>query len=162
VGEFVEFETNREEFARELGRVGKKMADLRVPFGLIARSQFKFERTIFKLKSRGKYKELNPEYAKEKKRAVGFEYPILFRTGKLARALLQPGGYNILRITKKTLDMGVKTGERGIVYAAIHQFGSKKGMKPKISARPYLFIDDQRKKAWINILRAHAKKVFKT
>lgn len=141
---------NAQEFAAFLHNATKQAGDLRVAWGLIAKSQFKFQRQIFQLKGPGKYQDLSPKYKLSKQRAVGFIYPILFRKGRLAYSLLQPGGENILRISPTKLFFGTS-----VPYAGFHQFGTK-----NLPIRPFLFIDEQRARAWRSIVLAHLKKGF--
>jgi len=163
---------NLREFSAVLSKAGAKASDLRVPFGLIARSQFIFERAVFKLKSAGQYQDLstkpflarwtvkeNPSlswtffpggYKEYKEKVAGFVYPILLRTGRMARSLLTPGGENILRIGTKSLEMGTQ-----VPYGIHHQFGTS-----RMPARPFLFIDDQRLGSWKRIINDHLKKSF--
>lgn len=149
---------NRERFAKFLRDAQKSMGDLRVPFGLIARSQFKFQRQIFQLEGKkpGQYQDLSPKYKVYKTNKLGNPYPILFFSGKLAASMLNPGGDNILRITKTFMEFGTRVvSAKGAPYPRFHQFGD--GNNPR---RPFLFIDEQRRKAWMNIIRIHARKAI--
>lgn len=148
---FIEFESNAEEFSQIVGKALDRATDLRVPFGLIARSQFKFERLIFQNSTGpGQFPDLSDGYKRQKIGEVGFAYPILFKTGKLARSLLQPGGENITNIGPTSLEMGTQ-----VPYASVHQFGLD-----GIPTRKFLFIDFQRRRAWKLIIENNLKKAF--
>lgn len=142
-------EENGEEFRRLLRKAKDSAGDLRVVFGLIARSAFKFNRTIFQLRGPGKYADLSPDYKKWKsKKQGGTPYPILFLSGRLALSMLQPGGENVLQISKDKMFFGTS-----VPYAEHLQFGTS-----KMPARPPFFVDFQRQRAWSQIVRAHLKK----
>ena len=107
---------NDKKFRNALKVAGEKSSDMRVPFGLISRDFYKSEQAIFKLKGPGKYPKfqgpVNPEtnetrYQSEKKKAVGFDYPLLVRTGSLAASVLGPNNKgSINQITKLSLIIG--------------------------------------------------------
>ena len=156
VADFAELKTNAEIISKEINKAMKKNIDMRVPFGLIARSQFKFERALFlQTTGPGKFEDFkggqSGRSATSKFKDVGFKYPILFRTGRLGTSLLQPGGENILNIQPDVLQMGTR-----VPYSKFHQFGTS-----RMAARPFLFVDNQRRKAWTKIIRTHSKKAFK-
>lgn len=147
-GQLAEIEiTNRQEFFRFLQNAGKSAEDLRIPFGLIGRSQFKFQRAIFELVGPGRYQPLSRGYQKFKKQKFGRIFPILFATGRLAKSLLNPGSENVLKIGKREMFYGTR-----VPYGIKHQEGIG------VPRRPFLFIDDQRKRAWAEIVLAHIKK----
>ena len=116
-------------YKKEFTRLGKIAEDLRPVWPAIDKMWRKSRETIFKLKSAGRYPPLkNPQ---EKISAVGFAYPLLYRTGRLANAL-----------TKKTSrDRRTVFDKQNLIwiislhYAKYHQFGTR-----KIPARPFAFI----------------------
>lgn len=140
--------TNQEEFSRLLKRARESAGDLRVVWGLIARSAFKFNRTIFQLSGPGKYTDLSASYKKWKAGRIGSAYPILFLKGRLALSMLTPGGENVLDIDKNRMFFGTS-----VPYARYHQEGTS-----RMPARPPFFLDFQRQRAWSQIVRAHLKK----
>lgn len=141
-------EENGEEFRRLLKEAKLAAGDLRVVWGLIARSAFKFNRTIFQLSGPGKYPDLSPRYKAWKTARNGTPYPILFLKGRLALSMLSPGGENVLDIDKTRMFFGTR-----VPYAGFLQDGTS-----KMPARPPYFIDFQRQRAWTQIVRAHLKK----
>ena len=133
---------NDKKFRKALEKAGEVSQDLRVPFGLILRDFYKSEQAIFKLKGAGKYPvfkgKINPktgmtEYQAQKKKDVGFDYPLLVRTGSLAASLLGPNNKgSISKITPLSLVFGTS-----IEYGIYHQSDAP---RPKIPLRKFLFI----------------------
>lgn len=175
--------TNLEQWKDFMDQARESADDLRVVFGLIARTQFKFQRKIFQLKSKGKYEDLSTRpflarwevpgkdelswkyfpggYKQYKEERYGFAYPILFATGKLALSLLQPGGSNILEISPRQLVYGTRvTNEKGKPYPYFLQNGWTTKGGHKVPARPFLFFDDERLNTWKRIVIAHLGKSF--
>lgn len=124
---------------KEASEVGQ---DLSVPFGLILKDFYKSEAAIFKLKGPGKYPpfqgKINPktgytEYQAAKRKKVGFDYPLLVRTGALAASLLGPNNPgSVSKITPLSLVFGT-----AIEYGAYHQSDDPRS---KIPLRKFLFI----------------------
>jgi phage gpG-like protein len=140
----------------------KQVSDLTIPFTLITKSWFKGNASIFALKGPGKYEDLTEKYKERKKADVGFIYPILKRSGLLAKSITQAGDSNSINyiINKKTLVLGTK-----VSYGPVHQFGSTKRSIPK---RPFILIGaeqvsppeiNRRREAWIAILEDYVRQV---
>jgi len=133
---------NDRKFRNAIKRAAAVSEDLRVPFGLISKDFYKSEQAIFKLKGPGKYPPfkgtINPktgrtQYQQEKLEAVGFDYPLLVRTGSLAASLLGPSNKgSINKITKLSLTIGT-----AIEYGIYHQSDAARS---KIPLRKFLFI----------------------
>ncbi len=128
-------------FRNAIKKASEVSDDLRVPFGLILRDFYKSQQSIFKLKSAGKYppfkgalgKDGMTDYQRSKKKAVGFDYPLLMRTGRLAASLLGPSNPgSISSITKLSLAFGTS-----IPYGIYHQSDDA---RPKMPLRKFLFI----------------------
>lgn len=138
---------NDEVFKRQLELLAKYTSDFRIPFYLIANDFYKSNRKLFTLASKGLYQDLAPaegidgnptttsDYKKRKQRQVGFVYPILFKTGKLAASILDrnaPGADFF--INEETLIMGTE-----VSYAKYHQSDEKP--RTRIPQRKIVFID---------------------
>lgn len=160
---------NDVKFKSALKRASEVTQDLRIPFGLILADFYKSEASIFKLKGPGKYPDFKnggPDslYAKQKEKAVGFKYPLLFRTGLLANSVLGPNNKgSISKITKLSLTFGTS-----IAYGIYHQSDQA---RKKIPLRKFLFIGPETTQAsneqqgrlerWNNILNDYVYKVMK-
>lgn len=157
-------------FRAALARARASVSDLRIPFALIARDFYRSQQAIFKLAGPGQYPEFknggrNSRYAKAKVKAVGFDYPLLVRSGRLARSFGGPGApSNITQIEKLSLTMGTT-----VEYGAYHQSDEPRS---KIPLRKFLFIgpeasrfatSDQmgRLERWNNILNDQVLKSLK-
>lgn len=157
-------------FRAALARARASVSDLRIPFALIARDFYRSQQAIFKLKSPGKYDDFKnggpkSRYAKAKLKAVGFKYPLLVRSGKLARSFGGPGApSNITQIEKISLTMGTT-----VEYGAYHQSDEPRS---KIPLRKFLFIGPEasrfatsgqmgRLERWNNILNDQVLKSLK-
>lgn len=165
---FTSYEVDNDmSFRNALKRASAVSNDLRVPFGLILKDFYKSEQSIFKLRGPGKYppffgkKDNNgmTKYQAAKKRAVGFDYPLLIRSGKLAASVLGPNNPgSISLITKLTLVFGTS-----IKYGIFHQ--SDAGRKSNLPQRKFLFIgpesstatDEQmgRLQRWLGYIEDH-------
>lgn len=156
---------NDKAFSKELQRIGNRVSDFRIPFGLITKDFYRSNRKLFTLKGTGLYPDLSDKYKTQKKRQVGFIYPILFKEGALAASLLSPQGAGAeYSIGRKTLVLGTN-----IKYAIYHQ--SDKPRK-KLPQRKMVFIDGGpaerardasiagRRERWFNILRDYEKQVL--
>lgn len=129
---------NDRRFRDALKRAQDATTNLTVPFGLILADFYKSEQAIFKLKSPGQYPDYksggaNSRYAKLKEREVGFKYPLLVRTGRLANSLLSKSAAGaIAEITKTQLTVGTS-----VDYGVYHQSDDPRS---KIPLRKFLFI----------------------
>jgi len=171
---------NDKAFVKALNDLGKATDDFRIPFGLIANDWYKSNRLIFGLKSPGLYTDLGGflpnrrdrkikgervtrrEYAKyQKKKEVGFVYPILKRHGDIERSMSSkssPGAEFF--IGRQTLIMGTQ-----ISYAKFHQ--SDRTPRKKLPQRKLIFISggpaekakdariSGRRERWLKIINEH-------
>ncbi len=165
---------NDRRFRNALKDASEVSKDLRIPFGLILRDFYKSEQAIFKLKGPGKYlKFQGPEvgatgktrYQLSKINKVGFDYPLLVRTGALAASVLGPGNPgSIARIEKLSMEFGTS-----IPYGVYHQSDDP---RKKIPLRKFLFIGPEapsfatseqqgRLERWIGYLGDHIERQFK-
>lgn len=152
-------------FRDAITRAQQVVSDLRVPFGLIAKDFYRSEQAIFKLKSEGQYPAISERYGKLKEKKVGFKYPLLVRTGKLASSLLSGNAEgSILNIDSNSLEIGT-----AVEYGIYHQSDAP---RTKIPLRKFLFIgpeasrfatSDQmgRTERWLNILNDWVLKNWK-
>jgi len=167
---------NDAQFKAGLQRAIDTVSDLRIPFGLILRDFYKSEAAIFKLKGPGKYPVFQNKsggkvidgktpYQRAKIEAVGFDYPLLVRSGALAASLLGPSNKgSISSIGPLSLIFGTS-----INYAIYHQSDKARF---KIPLRKMLFIgpestfanDEQKGRLtrWLNILNDYVLKKLKT
>lgn len=106
--------------------------DLRIPLGLITKDFYRGQKAIFQLGGPGQYPDLSEKYKDAKKAATGFVYPILKRTGALARSMTDPNDGNAIAeiINRAGLILGTK-----VSYGIFHQLGTK-----KMPMRKFLFI----------------------
>lgn len=133
---------NDKRFSNAMKNASAVVEDLRVPFGLILRDFYKSEAAIFKLKGPGKYppfkgvidpKTGRTKYQSAKLKKVGFDYPLLVRTGRLSNSLLGPNNTDsISKITPLSLVFGTSTP-----YGIYHQSDDA---RKKIPLRKFLFI----------------------
>jgi len=133
---------NDRKFRNAIKKASEVSGDLRVPFGLILRDFYKSEAAIFKLKGPGKYPPFkgvqNPRtgmtaYQEQKLKKVGFDYPLLVRTGSLAASVLGPNNKgSVSKITNLSLTFGT-----AIEYGIYHQSDEARS---KIPLRKFLFI----------------------
>lgn len=161
---------NDQRFRDAIKRARDVVSDLRLPFSLILADFYKSEQAIFKLKSPGQYPDFKnggPEsrYAKLKEKDVGFKYPLLVRSGKLAASLLSataPG--SIAVIGPISLIFGTQ-----VSYGIYHQSDAP---RKKIPLRKFLFIGPEapsfatdemkgRAERWLNILNDYTLKKMK-
>ena len=167
---------NDADFQKSLDRLRATTNDFRIPFNLIANEFYISNRKIFKLKSAGLYPELgglNPNSIREgqtktnrqiaeaqKKREVGFIYPILVRSGVLASSLTNRGDPDAVReVSKTSLVLGTNTS-----YAKYHQSDRA---RTKLPQRKVVFIDggpketskgatySGRREQWLNIINTY-------
>lgn len=144
---------NDRKFRRALKQASEVSTDLRVPFGLILRDFYKSQQAIFKLSGPGQYPPFKNSvgkyqqqgsarrfvdtsksaYQKAKIKAVGFDYPLLVRSGALAKSLLGPNNKgSVSIITQLSLIIGTL-----IRYGIYHQSDEA---RKKIPLRKFLFI----------------------
>jgi hypothetical protein len=169
--------SNDKDIVAALSRLEKTVSDFRIPFGMMANEFYKTNKKIFQLKSKGLYRDFGgfdplrevgffngkPETARSKakrlkKAQVGFVYPLLFRTGRLASSLLNRSDPEaVYKLDKKNLILGT-----GVPYALYHQTGT-----PKLPQRKVVFIDggpyeqsrganiSGRRETWLNIINQY-------
>lgn len=173
-------------FKETLQQAGEIVSDLRVPFGLIGRDFYRSQKAIFGLKGPGQYPpfknsvraqglekgkdgklkrgvEFNvsrSRYQDEKIKDVGFDYPLLVRSGKLAASVLAPNASgSIYQVTPLSLAIGTS-----IEYGIYHQSDAP---RKKIPLRKFIFIgpeaprfanSDQmgRLERWVKIIEDYA------
>lgn len=154
--------------------------NLTVPFTLISKSWFRANRSIFTLKSPGKYPDyggFNPgapawpnaqttkrERAKAQKvKDVGFIYPMMKRRGPLESSLTDPThpqSVNLI-VNKVALYLGTR-----VEYAFYHQ---AKGARSKMPFRPVVFTGAEQvaptelrneSTRWVNIIDDYMQQVL--
>jgi len=165
-------------FQKKLDQLREEVSDMRIPFRLIASDFYRSNSSIFSLSGKGLYQDLAPakgdpdaggitttsDYKKQKIRQVGFAYPILVKTGTLARSLLSPNGPGSdFFIGKTVLVMGTT-----VKWAIYHQSDRP---RKKIPQRKVVFIDggpaersrgariSGRRERWAGIIEDHIKQV---
>lgn len=164
---------NDNRFKNAMKRASEVVQDFRVPFGLILSDFYKSEAAIFKLKSAGLYPPfkgvINPKtghtsYQDEKIKKVGFDYPLLVRTGRLSNSLLGPNNPgSISKITALSLTFGTS-----VPYGIYHQSDEPRNKMP---LRKFLFIGPEapqfanseqqgRLERWLNILNDYTVKAL--
>jgi len=148
---------NDKAFIKALNKLDRAVSDFRIPFGLISKEFFQGNKKVFSLKGPGQYPDLADSTKEQKKREVGFVYPILKRTGRLESSLT--GGNSpeaVNAIGKKLLLLGTT-----VPYAIFHQSDKSRTRlplrKPVFISGPPLEqgIADRvsgRKQAWLNII----------
>lgn len=163
---------NDNRFRNALKEASETVTDFRIPFGLILRDFYKSQQAIFSLKGPGKYppfkgpKDPNTgltRYQAAKIKAVGFDYPLLVRTGALAASLLGPNNKgSISQTTKLSLTFGTS-----IKYGIYHQSDAARN---KIPLRKFLFIGPEapsfatseqqgRLERWLGYIEDHVSRV---
>ncbi len=165
---------NDRKFRDGLNRASQVSQDLRVPFGLILSDFYKSEAAIFKLKGPGLYPPFSgpkdpvtglTKYQAAKKKKVGFDYPLLVRSGLLSNSLLGPNNTgSISKITPLSLTFGTS-----VKYGIYHQSDDPRS---KIPLRKFLFIGPEaprfanseqqgRLERWLNIMNDFVVKQLK-
>lgn len=125
---------NDEEIRKLFDDAKDKVSDLRIPFGLIANNWYQGNKKIFSLKGPGLYTDLSAGYKIQKKRAVGFYYPILKRTGALERSLISKNDSKAVSfVGRQELVLGTS-----VDYGIYHQSDEPRA---KIPQRKFIFID---------------------
>ena len=152
---------NDQEFNASITRALETVSDLRIPFGQISRHFFQGNKRIFSLKSAGRYPDFKTEKSRQQKiRAVGFDYPLMVRTGRLASSLTNKSDPEAINEIGKTfLTLGTS-----VPYTKYHQSDEPRKIMP---LRKVVFIDggplDEskskgRKEAWLNIMNDYILK----
>ncbi len=178
---------NDRTFRDALKRAQDVTSDLRLPFALILADFYRSQKAIFSLKGPGLYppfknsvghKEAKSKgknqsyetdayspYQRAKIKAVGFDYPLLVRTGALAASLLSANARGSVAIIGPTeLTIGTT-----IPYGIFHQSDAP---RKKIPLRKFLFIGPEapqfasseqagRPERWMNILNDYTLKKMK-
>jgi len=164
---FVSYEVeNDKEFQAAIDKAIKQVGSLRSPFKLITKDFYKSERAIFKLKGPGEYDDLKEKTKKTKiksKISRGAKpYPILLRTGKLMRSLINPKGAGALyEINDTSLTIGTS-----ITHGIYHQSDDA---RDKIPQRKFLWIGPEgntqkvpkgtgRLERWTGYIKLHVDK----
>lgn len=164
---FVKYDfENRQIFLSSIERAAKKVSDLRFPMGEIARDFYESEKVIFNLKSPGGFPDFKNEKSRRQKiREVGFQYPLLKRSGRLERSITQKGAPgNITILGKQSVVVGTK-----IKYGGFLQEGTK-----FMEARRFVFVGPEsrvfagrdrqnrggRLTRWTNILEVFVERVL--
>lgn len=146
--------TNDEQFRAAIQKASDSLKDLRVPFNLIYLDFYRSEKAIFQLKGPGKYEPFKKSkgsyragesggqsfvtdsespYQKRKKAEVGFDYPLLVRSGRLAASLSGPGNPgNVTQVSPLTLVIGTT-----VPYGVYHQSDEPRSKMP---LRKFVFI----------------------
>lgn len=165
---------NDEDFRRGLKRMAEVSDDFRIPFNLIGNDWYRSNRKIFTLASKGLYQDLAPakgdstaggitttsNYKDRKEQAVGFVYPILARSGRLASSLLDRNDPDAVFLAgRRSLTMG-----SDVPYLKYHQSDRPRS---KIPQRKAVFIDggpaerardasiSGRRERWLNIMNQY-------
>ena len=101
---------NDRQFAAALNKTAKKVSDLRLEFGIIAKDWRKGNRANFILKGAGKYPPLNPEYQRRKTVLAGRKLPILVgaKKGKTRKGKRISGGGESGRLRDSVINNGSK------------------------------------------------------
>lgn len=129
---------NDRRFRDALTAASGVIEDFRIPFGQILRDFYRSEQAIFTLKSPGKYDDFRSggaqsKYAIAKQKAVGFKYPLLVRSGRMAASLLGPNNPgSVAQIGQSSLSFGTS-----IPYTIYHQSDEP---RKEIPLRKVLFI----------------------
>lgn len=152
-------------FKEAIKDASKKVDDLTLPFISITKSWYQGNKSIFNLKSPGKYTDYKrnkdgfSRYADLKDRRLGSPYPMLRGfTGKLEKSLTEAGNEGTINqvVNKKILILGTS-----VPYAPYLQFGTK-FMVP----RPFMFIGpeqtspsdlNRRAETWVLIIQDYVK-----
>lgn len=150
---FMRIVVESQSLEKKLNQVSKDVDDFRPAFKLISKDWFKGNKAFFRLKSPGRFKDLSELYKNQKRRKLGFVYPILRGDSrKLERSITEPSsGDSVNDVGKKVLEMGTK-----VPYAIYIHAGTVK-MVP----RPFVLIGagstgptefNKREKAWLSII----------
>jgi len=149
---------NQKSFEQALDRLGKTVSDFRPSFIAIGEDWYKGNRQLFTLQSRGLYDDLSENYKPQKKKKVGFIYPILVgETRRLSNSILGKKNLgSVFTLRKQSLFMGTRTP-----YAKYHQSDAPRRTLPQrkivfISGGPSDKSKDSgingRRERWLNII----------
>jgi len=160
---------NDRAFKRGLDRLAKATDDFSTPFAEIAKHWYQGNKKLFKLKSGGLYApygglntNAEKQYAAEqqKKKEVGFIFPMMKRTGRLEKSLVSKNSSEGEHfVGRQTLVLGTK-----VPYTKYHQSDAPRSVMPQ---RKVIFIDggpaetakdaviSGRREAWLNIMNDH-------
>ncbi len=135
---------NAKEFAASIARAKAQAADLTGPLKLIAKDFHRSQKAVFQSSN---FADLSESYKKQKRKDVGFVYPILKRSGALERSTTGESDPNaVVNIDNRdTLFIGSR-----LSYAGFIDRGTR-----KMPARPLFQIDDLRLARWVKILNDH-------
>ena len=112
-------------FNKAFRQAASEIDDLRVPLNEIALEFLESRKFIFALSGPGQYKDLSSQYKKRKNPP----YPILKRSGRLARSITRKNDETFMFVGYKSLEIGTT-----VPYGAAHQYGTR-----TIPKRPFLF-----------------------
>ena len=140
--------------AEKIDAVKKWLSDLSPLFEQYGADFYKDERRIFSLKGPGQYQDLSDKYANQKLNKYGFEYPILFATGTLARSLLKRNAGGSIFIVRP-MEFYIGTS---IPYAVYHHSDQPRTIIP---LRPVYFFSRGNKpmqERWIRLTQVYIDK----
>ena len=169
---------NVEVFQRKLDALGKATNDFRIPFRLISSDFYRSQKQLFTLKGAGLFQDLAPakgvngnpttisDYKKQKKKNLGFVYPILVgQTKNLSQSTLSKNHRNsIFFLNRKELQIGTN-----ISYGKYHQSDKPRSRIPQ---RKFVFITGGRgdmskdsgihgrRERWISIIDTHIEQLL--
>lgn len=143
MGEMPKVEVDpQRKLSEALQEAAKKVSDLTIPLHSIAQSWFKSNNAIFSLKGPGKYPpfknstrtsgsrgmdvEKSP-YQKWKIKKFGFDYPLLFATGALAKSITDPTDESAVNYIINKVSLAVGTA---VPYAIYHQSKMPRAIMP--------------------------------
>lgn len=140
-------------FKRAVDEAKKQAGNLTVPLKLIAADFYKSQRGLFQQSGAGGYQDLTAAYKKQKRRQVGFVYPILKRTGALERSTTNDGDANAF--------MQIANGSVLFIGSRVPYAGFVAGKRPFIFLGPEvprIATSEQRGRLerWVKILNDHA------
>lgn len=123
---------NDKKFDRAINRALSAVNDLSVPLNDIANDFFISRKAIFKLNGPGAYPDFkNARSERQKVKAVGFDYPLLKRSGRLEASITVRGNVdNVAKIGEKSAELGTD-----VPYGKFHQEGTR-----NLPQRKFLFI----------------------
>lgn len=141
-------------FKKKMRALLNQLEDFSPVFLTIARMFYQSRRSIFRLKSRGQYKDLSTGkdgkggYKRWKElKYNGRIYPILRAEGTLMRAITNMGGPgNYTRIGKKFFVVGVD--DKDIPYAKFH---NSRRPRSKMPFRPFVFWGEEAPATMVNM-----------
>lgn len=158
---------NVEDFRKRLDKLATASSDFRIPFRLISSDFYRSQRQLFTLQSPGLYEDLSESYKPQKRKKVGFLYPILVgSTRVLSASTLGPRNrHSIYTLRKQELLIG-----SSVPYGKFHQSDAP---RRKIPQRKFVFIDggkgdksrgsgiNGRRERWLSIIDTHLEQLIK-